>query len=74
LRVGFDVVARCGAWRGFYQLYTRRDWRGAALALADFRSRHGDDSLTAIYDERLRRFQAEPPGADWDGVIRYTQK
>lgn len=74
LRVGFDVVARCGAWRAFYEIYTLRDWQGAASALADFRARHGDDSLTAIYDERLRRFQVEAPSADWDGVIRYTQK
>ena len=59
---------------GFGQTGPRRDWKGAALALADYRARYGDDPVGAIYDERLRRFQAEPPAADWDGVMRYTQK
>ena len=68
------LVERCDAWRAFYAVYLRRDWPAAASALASFRERHGSDALTALYEERLRRFQAEPPPADWDGVMRYTQK
>lgn len=68
------VAERCAAWRLFYTVYLARDWPIASAALARFRERHGDDSLTRLYDERLRRFQAEPPPAGWDGVIRYTQK
>jgi adenylate cyclase len=68
------VAERCVAWRLFYAIYLGRDWRAATTALYRFRERHGSDALTEIYGERLRRFQAEPPAADWDGVIRYTQK
>lgn len=74
LRVEARIVERCIAWRAFYEIYTRRDWAAAVAALAGFRAHHGEDSLTALYEERLRRFQAEPPPADWDGVIRYAQK
>ena len=68
------IAGRCSAWRVFYAVYSRRHWQAAASALAQFRELHGADTLTAIYEERLRRFLAEPPSADWDGVIRYTQK
>jgi hypothetical protein len=74
LRADYAAIARCGAWRGVYQLYARHDWKGAAVALADYRANYADDPLIAVYDERLKRFQAEPPPAAWDGVIRYTQK
>jgi len=76
--VGRDVdpatLARCVAWRGVYGLYACRDFTATSSALAQFRERHGTDALVALYEERLRRFQVEPPPADWDGVIRYTQK
>ena len=68
------AAARCADWRAFYALYSRRDWPAAAARLGEFRGRHGADALTALYEERLQRFLAEPPPADWDGVIRYTQK
>ena len=67
-------VARCTAWRLFYSIYLSRDWPSASAALARFRERHGDDALTKIYQERLQGFEVKPPPADWDGVIRYTQK
>ena len=74
--IGAAQVApeRCAQWRSFYGIYLRRDWPAAAAALGEFRGRHGADALTALYEERLKRFLAEPPPADWDGVIRYTQK
>jgi adenylate cyclase len=74
LAVDARLVERCAGWRAFYEVSSRRDWPAAAAALATFRARHGEDSLTAIYEERLRRFLSEPPPADWDGVIRYTVK
>jgi len=76
--IGRDVDlaarARCAAWREVYALYARRDFAATSSALAQFCERHGNDALATLYEERLRRFQVEPPPADWDGVIRYTQK
>ena len=72
--VGSAVLARCAAWRKLYALYARRDFASTSSALAQFRERHGNDALAMLYEERLQRFRVEPPPADWDGVIRYTQK
>lgn len=47
-----------------------RDWEGAETLLAACRGY--DDRLATVYElyaERLRRYAAEPPGADWDGVF-----
>ncbi|MNC92922.1 hypothetical protein D3C83_94410 [compost metagenome] len=74
LRVGAPAVELCAAWRVFYDLYTSRDWDAAAAALALVRARFGEDSLIVLYETRLKRFAAEPPPADWDGVTRYREK
>ncbi|HET7365799.1 MAG TPA: adenylate/guanylate cyclase domain-containing protein [Burkholderiales bacterium] len=74
LAVDINTVALCEVWTRFYQRYLGRDWDAAGEALTDFIARFGEDSLARIYVERIRRFKAEPPAADWDGVIRYSTK
>jgi len=74
LAVDLRTVALCEEWTRFYQRYLGRDWSLASDALADFVARFGEDTLTAMYAERLARFKADPPAADWDGVIRYSTK
>ena len=74
LAVDLRTVALCEEWARFYQRYLSRDWSVASDALADFVARFGADTLTAIYAERLGRFKADPPPANWDGVIRYSTK
>ena len=74
LAVDLRMVALCEAWTRFYQRYLSRDLPVAGDALADFIGRFGEDTLTAIYAERIARFKAEPPPADWDGVTRYSTK
>jgi hypothetical protein len=72
--VAAHVVDRCGAWGAFYLRYLGHDWRACAVELAAFVERFGEDTLTRIYAERLRTFAANPPPADWDGVMRYRTK
>ena len=74
LAVDLRTVSLCEAWTGFYQRYLRRDWTAASEALEQFIARFGADTLTGVYVERIRKFNAEPPAADWDGVIRYSTK
>jgi adenylate cyclase len=74
LAVDLRTVALCEAWTRFYQRYLSRDWPLASDALAEFIGRFGEDTLTAIYAERIARFNAAPPAADWDGVTRYSTK
>jgi adenylate cyclase len=64
----------CEAWTRFYERYAGRDFTAAERALWDFAARFGEDRLTALYVERLKRFRDEPPPADWDGVTRYSTK
>jgi len=68
------AIELCDAWSEFYARYAARDWAGAERTLWNFAARFGESRLTAIYVERLQRFRAEPPPADWDGVIRYSTK
>jgi adenylate cyclase len=30
--------------------------------------------LYGLYDERIKRYEADPPPADWDGVFVATSK
>jgi adenylate cyclase len=73
---GLDArtIERAKAWGAFYGRYLSRNWPSAEIALDAFTATWGADSLTRIYAERIHRFKAEPPLADWDGVIRYTTK
>lgn len=74
LAVDADAVTLCDAWTGFYGRYLSRDWPAAEDALARFIQRFGEDSVTKLYGSRLSAFKTNPPSADWDGVIRYTEK
>ncbi|HTH28410.1 MAG TPA: adenylate/guanylate cyclase domain-containing protein [Sphingobium sp.] len=54
-----------------------RDWDGARHALAATEgdgARFGLSTLHALYRERIDACAANPPGADWDGVFRATEK
>src|SRR5258705_7963263 len=68
------AIERSKAWGAFYKRYLSRNWSSAEIALDAFIASWGADSLTRIYAERIRRFKAEPPAPDSDGVIRYTTK
>jgi adenylate cyclase len=74
LAVDANAVALCQAWSAFYECYLGRDWVAAEAELAQFVARFGEDSVAKIYADRLRGFSANPPAADWDGVIRYSTK
>jgi len=68
------TVDRCKAWSAFYVRYLGHQWDACAEELATFVAHFGEDMLTRVYADRLRAFKANPPPADWDGVMRYTTK
>ena len=50
--------------------YRARDWEGARAALAACRSRdQALDQFYELYEQRLDRYAANPPDADWAGVF-----
>jgi len=59
-------------------LYRSQDWDGARAAIVKAREIGEpydiDETFYALYDERVAEGEANPPGADWDGVFTATTK
>ena len=52
-------------------------WEAAENILPQLLTKAGDyglEKLYAMYRARIQTFQADPPGADWDGVYSATEK
>ena len=64
----------CRRWDKAIALYNKRDWARATSAFEEISERFPDDLPALIFRERCERFIIHPPGADWDGVTRLTEK
>ena len=65
--------ARAQSFARVVSAYEARDWRGAQdVAVAHQSAYPVDDPVLALYVERCRQFEREPPPDDWDSV--YTAK
>jgi len=57
--------------------YRAQDWDGAREAIEECR-KHAEkyrvDEFYDIYEQRIADLEADPPGADWDGVFVATSK
>jgi adenylate cyclase len=57
------------------EAYRGRRWKEAHSLTTECRRLDGDiGGLYDLYDERIAEYQADPPGADWDGVFIATTK
>jgi adenylate cyclase len=56
------------------QAYKQRDWEQAARFFQGAVDADPDDGPSAVYLERATEYAAVPPPADWDFVVRRTQK
>lgn len=57
--------------------YRAGDWKAARLALREARRASGTHplrTLYAIYERRIRAYEASPPPPDWDGVYAARSK
>lgn len=54
--------------------YRARDWDGAQRHFAQCQKLQPADGPSAVFLARLGALRADPPGADWDGVWRFTRK
>jgi adenylate cyclase len=66
--------ARGEAWDRARARYLARDFDGAAAAFGTLAEEDPDDGPARTLAARCRRFLAEPPGEDWDGVSEMTEK
>jgi len=57
------------------EAFRRQDWQAALWHLSVCRELAPDlQEMYDMYQGRIAAYQAEPPGADWDGVFRATSK
>jgi adenylate cyclase len=70
-----EFAALGQAHRRLLYYYRAQDWEGAAAALAQCRGLDaGLAPLYDLYDGRISRYAAEPPGPLWDGVFVAVEK
>jgi adenylate cyclase len=68
------VLDELAAWDAALARVRARDWDGAQAAVAVLHAAHPQRALYALYLERIARWRAQPPGADWDGVTTFDTK
>jgi adenylate cyclase len=68
------VLDELAAWDAALVRVRARDWDGAQAAVAVLHAAHPQRALYALYLERIARWRAQPPGADWDGVTTFDTK
>ena len=76
LDAGLDAAAReeLGQWHAALALLRAQQWQAAQALLTPLAAAAPDCGLYALYLARIARYQAEPPGSDWDGVTTFDSK
>lgn len=74
IRAEPDQCRLVEAWNEVHAAYRARDWQCVADGLEAFRREFPADPVAAVYGERVSRFLACPPAADWNGVIVLDSK
>ncbi len=54
--------------------YRKQDWEDALVQFKTCLEINPHDAPSAIYEERIKKFQSSPPGEDWDGVWSLSKK
>jgi adenylate cyclase len=62
------------AWHEVLALVRAQQWTAAQAQLAPLAAAAPGCGLYALYLARIAHYQAEPPGADWDGVTTFDSK
>jgi len=63
-----------GLYAQAMDMYKSRDWRGALGLFEAAIAVCPDDGPSILYAERCREHIQDPPAADWDFVVRRTEK
>jgi len=62
------------AWERALGLYRNREWAAAAAGFTAALALRPEDAPSAMYLERARLYEQEPPPASWSGVFVHTRK
>jgi adenylate cyclase len=72
-----DFQAMKAAFADMLTAYRGQQWTAAETALARVRDTgavFGIEKLAGLFAERIARYAANPPAADWDGVYQAEEK
>jgi adenylate cyclase len=72
--VDASMLAELKLWHEVLALYRAMSWDAAVTQLQVLQKTYPDRYIYGLYLERISYFCNEPPGADWDGVFRFTTK
>ncbi len=61
-------------WDEALAAYQAGDWHAALEHLDELVANEGEKPLYRLYQDRIRKLQAAPPDAGWDGVFTLTSK
>jgi adenylate cyclase len=61
-------------WNRALDCFRARAWDRAEALLAELEARDPGRPLHALYRSRIERFQAHPPGPNWDGTTTWQEK
>jgi len=56
------------------EAYLNRDWDGALRIFEQILEISPSDAATTLYRERCVRYKEDPPGPEWDGIVRMETK
>ncbi len=68
------VALLCREFRRGFDAYLHRDWSAGAGIFGRLARKFPDDGPVALYLQRCRRYQEQPPGPDWRGVTFLESK
>lgn len=57
-----------------WQAYQQRDWKSCEKICLEILQRFSTDGPSRIWMDRAKRYQQQPPHADWDGVWELAEK
>jgi adenylate cyclase len=69
-----QIAELCADFAKGFEAYLARDWEGAIKIFQTLSEKFPDDLPTDFCLSRCRHYQANPPGADWQGIAYLDTK
>lgn len=72
--IGSGQKADLAVWTDALEHFRARRWSAAESGLRHLAQREPRQALYSVYLDRIAQLRAEPPAADWDGVVAFEYK
>jgi class 3 adenylate cyclase/glutaredoxin len=71
---GGETLEMVGLFNAAREIFENRDWAGAEAAFGEVLKRDAGDGPAALFRDRAAAFKRKSPDADWDGVLKLSEK